>query len=178
MKHILVAVDEDPFAEHVVLEAGRIAQKVGAPVCHVMPEHVYRDIVHSQVVDRPTPSMAYTVSMDFYFRSREAWETNLGDRYRFTIEQAIRQAEEAAETAAQPLKQMEVDYDAVGLVGQPAQELVALARKLGSGLIVIGFEALHGLGKLRALGSTARAVLEHAPCPVLTVPLNHATAET
>jgi nucleotide-binding universal stress UspA family protein len=88
------------------------------------------------------------------------------------------QAKEAAEMAAIPLDKMGLKYETVGLVGQPAQELVACARKLESELIVIGFEALHGLEKLRALGSVARALLEHAPCLVLTVPLDHATTNT
>jgi nucleotide-binding universal stress UspA family protein len=178
MRHILVAIDEDPFAEHVILAAGQLAKVTQASitVCHVMPEYIYRDIVHQQRGERENISSTYSASFDFYFRTQQALDDAYRENTLFTIDQAMAQAKEAAEMAAIPLDKMGIKYETTGLVGQPSQELVACAHRLDADLIVIGFEALHGLQKLRALGSVARALLEHAPCLVLTVPLDHATS--
>ncbi len=53
-------------------------------------------------------------------------------------------------------------------IGYPADEIVAAAEELGSGLIVIGTHGRSGLKRL-ILGSVAEDVLRRAPCPVLTV---------
>lgn len=57
--------------------------------------------------------------------------------------------------------------DAWMVWGNPQQEIVALANKLGVDLIVLGSHGRHGLALL--LGSTANAVLHHAECDVLAV---------
>jgi nucleotide-binding universal stress UspA family protein len=53
-------------------------------------------------------------------------------------------------------------------VGQPAQEIVALAGRDAFDLVVIGTHGRTGLGHL-LLGSVAEEVVRRAPCPVLTV---------
>jgi nucleotide-binding universal stress UspA family protein len=53
-------------------------------------------------------------------------------------------------------------------VGDPAAEIVALAREAKADLIVMGTHGRAGVGRL-LLGSVAEAVLRHAPCPVLTL---------
>jgi nucleotide-binding universal stress UspA family protein len=52
--------------------------------------------------------------------------------------------------------------------GDPAHQIVAVARERGAGLIVIGSRGQTGLRRL-ILGSVARNVLLHAPCSVLVV---------
>lgn len=52
--------------------------------------------------------------------------------------------------------------------GDPAHEIVAVARERGAGLIVVGSRGQTGLRRL-ILGSVARNVLLHAPCSVLIV---------
>lgn len=51
----------------------------------------------------------------------------------------------------------------------PADVLVAVAREVDASLIVLGLHQRSWLAK-RVLGSTARAVVLAAPCPVLIVP--------
>jgi nucleotide-binding universal stress UspA family protein len=53
--------------------------------------------------------------------------------------------------------------------GNPVDTLLAIARDMNAGLIVVG---RHGSGQRRALllGSTAHQVAERAECPVLIVP--------
>jgi nucleotide-binding universal stress UspA family protein len=52
--------------------------------------------------------------------------------------------------------------------GDPAAEIVRLAREAHCDLIVMGTHGRRGLSRL-LMGSVAEAVLRKAPCPVLTV---------
>lgn len=56
------------------------------------------------------------------------------------------------------------------LEGAPYVQIARYAADASIDLIVIGTHA-HGVVKRIFLGSTSKAVLEHAPCPVLMVPL-------
>jgi len=53
--------------------------------------------------------------------------------------------------------------------GQPGAGVRASAREWGAGMIVIGICGRCGLIRL-LMGSTAEAVVRHAPCPVLVIP--------
>lgn len=53
-------------------------------------------------------------------------------------------------------------------VGEPAHELVRLARDEDADLVVLGTHGRSGVTRL-VLGSVAERVLRHAPCPVLVV---------
>lgn len=54
------------------------------------------------------------------------------------------------------------------LVGRPAEEIVAYAKKHGAALIVMTTHGYSGV-KHVLLGSTTEAVLRHASCPVLSI---------
>jgi len=53
------------------------------------------------------------------------------------------------------------------LPGAPRQEIVRFAKEQAVDLIIIGSHGRHGLDRL--LGSTARSILNDAPCDVLAV---------
>ena len=59
-------------------------------------------------------------------------------------------------------------------VGAPADEIVLQAHDQGSRLIVMSSRCVRDAER-GALGSVARAVLRHAPCPVVIVPHGHAS---
>jgi universal stress protein A len=59
------------------------------------------------------------------------------------------------------------DSDCHVLVGSPKTEIVRIAEDNGVDLILVGSHGRHGLALL--LGSTANAVLHHAPCDVIAV---------
>ena len=86
----------------------------------------------------------------------------------------MKTAQSVANTLAKQLEEEDVGYETRGLVGDPADQIILLAQRIDADMIVMGFEALHGLGKLRALGSVSRAVMEKTTCPVLTVPVSAA----
>lgn len=53
--------------------------------------------------------------------------------------------------------------------GNVANEILNFAKKKRISVIVIGSHGLHGIGKLKTLGSVSRKVSEEAKCPVLLV---------
>jgi nucleotide-binding universal stress UspA family protein len=144
MDRILVAVDEDTLAEKVAATAAALARQLGAAaiICHVMPEEQYRKIEDQQLRDEQV----------------------------YSVSHAEADAQTIAEAAAKHLHDAGIEYEVVGIVGEPAATIVSLAQEKDADLIVMGFEGLHGLGRLRALGSVSRAVMEETKRPVLIVP--------
>ena len=61
-----------------------------------------------------------------------------------------------------------LDVEELVAHGEPAAEIVRVARERGVGLIVISSHGRTGLGRI-LFGSTAEAVVRHAHCPVLVV---------
>lgn len=53
--------------------------------------------------------------------------------------------------------------------GEISSKILDFATKKRISLIVIGSHGLHGIGKLKTLGSVSRRVSENAKCPVLIV---------
>jgi len=146
MERFLVAVDEDQQAPRVIEMAGRLAQASGAAltVCHVMPEERYR--------------------------RAEAQQEKQHVAIPFSISAAELQAQELASGYARELHGYGVPFDVIGRVGDPAPTIVALARELDADLIILGFEGLTGIERIRALGSVSRAVMETTRRPVMVVP--------
>jgi nucleotide-binding universal stress UspA family protein len=75
--------------------------------------------------------------------------------------------------AKESLDQIEAPAEGVQLErrleeGDPAAEIVRVAKEIGADLIVMGTHGRTGLGRL-LMGSVAERVLRQAPCPVLTV---------
>lgn len=146
MERFLVAVDEDQQAPRVIEMAGRLAQASGAAltVCHVMSDDRYRRV--------------------------EAQQEKQHVAMPFSISAAELQAQELAAGYARALQSTGVPFTAIGRVGDPAPTIVALARELDADLIILGFEGLTGLERIRALGSVSRAVMEQTRRPVMVVP--------
>lgn len=55
-----------------------------------------------------------------------------------------------------------------GAIGRPADEIVALAQRLGASLVVVGTHGRRGVRRVM-LGSVAEEVMRASPCEVLTV---------
>ena len=53
--------------------------------------------------------------------------------------------------------------------GDAASKILDFAKKKKISLIIIGSHGLHGMGKLKTLGSVSRRVSENAKCPVLII---------
>ncbi|MEM1243208.1 MAG: universal stress protein [Pseudomonadota bacterium] len=84
----------------------------------------------------------------------------------FEIEESIRN--EATETIQSLIDKHAIkDVDVIIEPGSPKMLIIDKAKELNADLIVLGSHGRHGLSLL--LGSTANAVLHHAPCDVLAV---------
>ena len=62
-----------------------------------------------------------------------------------------------------------IKADSKVVSGNIAEEILKYAKQKKITLIVIGSQGLHGIKKIKALGSTSRKVSEFASCPVLIV---------
>jgi nucleotide-binding universal stress UspA family protein len=74
----------------------------------------------------------------------------------------------SCESVAEAMREAGVDASVQVRNGDPAHEIVAAARAIGAGLVVVGTRGETGLRRL-ILGSVARNVLLSAPCSVLLV---------
>jgi nucleotide-binding universal stress UspA family protein len=69
---------------------------------------------------------------------------------------------------AQPLQREGLSIETVSREGDPAHVIAEEAERRGADLIAMGTRGQSGLRHL-FLGSTAERVVEHAPCPVMTI---------
>jgi len=99
--------------------------------------------------------------------------------------QARKLAEERLSEQTSQARECGVEATAHVRVGNAADEILAMARDLGTGLIIVGTHGRTGLAHV-FLGSTAEKVVRLAQCPVfvvkehfpaLTKPEVHATAQ-
>lgn len=92
--------------------------------------------------------------------------------YRALIEEhrvaARRQLEEQVERVAAIGGSVAQAHLEMGQIGRPDEGIVAVADKIGAGLIVMGSRGLGGLKRV-LLGSVSESVVRHAHCPVMVV---------
>jgi len=88
------------------------------------------------------------------------------DAYALSADAEKAEIESACADAAQRLRAAGLDAQPEVRTGDPAHEIIAVARARGAGIIVVGTRGQTGLRRL-ILGSVARNVLFHAPCSVL-----------
>jgi universal stress protein A len=142
MKRIVVATDFSELSDEAIETAVALARESGATLDLV---HVATEIVYAV----PPPMDVLSVPVDMTAVVRAA---------------ATRLA--AEETRVRGLG---VVCEGNVLVGRAETEIVDHADKTHSDLIVLGTHGRRGLGHV-LLGSVAEKVVQHAHCPVLTVP--------
>lgn len=93
-----------------------------------------------------------------------------GDLQRRLIRSAKIQAERLEQSQVSYCKSKGVKaYYKIIVDGNIAEEILKIAKKKTIDLIVIGSQGLHGISKIKSLGSVSRKVSELASCPVLIV---------
>jgi len=70
----------------------------------------------------------------------------------------------------QRVRKQNVSVEEIFGTGNPAEFILSKAKERKDSMIVIGVHGLHNIGRLRALGSTSRRVIENSPIPVVAVP--------
>lgn len=141
---ILLATDGSEEAELAARIATDLAKSTGSEL-HVAAVFPESDYVHPYYEVR-FPEAAEQLRQEAREGIRKVLE-----------EQATRIRETGGEVAEAHLR-----------VGEPDQEIVALAEELESSLIVIGSRGLGGIRRA-LMGSVSDSVVRHAHCPVMVV---------
>lgn len=139
---ILVATDGSPSSAHAVQEAADLAHETNSElhVAHVMPVSTLYS----------SADMVLAAGIPLYDESRKKAERVLNE----DVERVKEAGGMAAETHL--------------LEGKPDAEVVALAEKIGAGLIVVGSRGLGALART-LVGSTSTSIVRHAHCPVMVI---------
>ncbi len=142
MKPILVAVDEHAHAEQIVDSAIRLAKALSAKIF-----------------------LIYVVA-----------KKSVPDSYRDEHGDALPEhfAEDEFHRTAGPLieriEKAGVKYEGITAYGDPVKEILKAAKSKDVSYIVLGTRELRGLGRLRAISSVSRNVIEKSTIPVVAVP--------
>ena len=68
------------------------------------------------------------------------------------------------------LAEAKISCETLVETGNPAERILEIAKTEKPLLIILGLRGLHGVARIRSLGSVARRVIENSECPVLVVP--------
>jgi nucleotide-binding universal stress UspA family protein len=86
------------------------------------------------------------------------------------FERVLSDTAEKLERIVDEVRKAGVACTSASELGRSHTAIVEQARRSGAGLIVMGSHGRHGLSHA-LLGSVAERVVEHAPCPVLVIPV-------
>lgn len=93
-----------------------------------------------------------------------------GELQRRLIKSAKQEAEKLEKAQISYCKSKGVKaYYKIIIDGNTAEEILRVAKKTSVDLIVIGSQGLHGISRIKSLGSVSRKVAEFSYCPVLIV---------
>jgi nucleotide-binding universal stress UspA family protein len=150
-QRILVPFDGSKFSKNALNEAIKIAQMTDGVI------YLCTIISMGNIV--PPGSLLGLVK-----------SASTGDLQRRLIRSAKIQAERLEQSQVSYCKSKGVKaYYKIIVNGNIAEEILKVAKKKTIDLIVIGSQGLHGIGKIKSLGSVSRKVSELASCPVLIV---------
>jgi nucleotide-binding universal stress UspA family protein len=150
-QRILVPFDGSKFSKNALNEAIKIAQMTDGVI------YLCTIISMGNIV--PPGSLLGLVK-----------SASTGNLQRRLIRSAKIQAERLEQSQVSYCKSKGVKaYYKIIVNGNIAEEILKVAKKKTIDLIVIGSQGLHGIGKIKSLGSVSRKVSELASCPVLIV---------
>jgi nucleotide-binding universal stress UspA family protein len=147
MERILVAVDGSRHSDRVVDFASDLAKTLSAEIVliyvmrHPDVPEDYVDYVKREALKNPVASYSNTIA--------EQIIAKLGER----------------------IRKKGITFEGIYHLGNPAEKIIETAESKKVRLIVLGVVGLHSVGRLKALGSVSRRVIENSPVPVLVVPL-------
>jgi nucleotide-binding universal stress UspA family protein len=154
-EHVVAAVDESPFAEHVLRVAGRLARlhEIPLTILHVLSPvaGAYQRVIRTakQVVgggtDRPSRSSLSPAVPPAVSPRKTRWLLELGRAHDVV-------GRDSTEVA----------------MGDPTREITNTATERDAALIVVGARGSDQAPE-RSLGSVARELLTRAPVPVLAI---------
>ena len=141
MKQILVAVDEHPHAEQIVDSAIELARSMSARILLMY-------VVEGSVPENYRDEHGDALPEHYY---RDEFERSIGPLVKMIEKAGLR-------------------CEGIPSSGDPVKEILKMASSRNVSYIVMGTRELRGLGRLRAIGSVSRNVIEKSAIPVLAVP--------
>jgi len=150
IKQILVPTDGSKFARKALLHAIKIAKSFGSRI------HV---ITVVDTADFPPGMLLALLKKD------KRLEESIAE-FMVAAKTQVRR-DLLAEVAICKSRGVDATYDIIS--GKPVEMILKFARGRKIDLIVIGSQGLHGMNKLKVLGSVSRKVSELAPCAVMIV---------
>jgi nucleotide-binding universal stress UspA family protein len=150
-QRILVPFDGSSYSKKALVQAAQIAKSSGAII-------YLCTIVTTQNVVPPGALLGLVK------------EASRGTLQKRLITSARIQAEKQHAEQMKYCKKLGVRaFSKILVSGNIAQEILSMARKKSADLIVVGSQGLHGMAKIKSLGSVSRKISENASCPVLIV---------
>jgi nucleotide-binding universal stress UspA family protein len=89
-----------------------------------------------------------------------------------THKAAVAIAESITSDLAKRIEDKGIAHEVVLESGHPAEKIVSTVTERKCDMIVIGLKGLHGVDRIRSVGSVSRRVLESSPCPVAVVSID------
>jgi nucleotide-binding universal stress UspA family protein len=158
---ILVAIDGSKHSEKVVDFAADAAKSMSAKIVlvYVVPnlnvppdyggtERHYPYLLPPGATKEVSPEEAVELPGDFF---KEV-------------------SEKVFEAMGKIIHRKDVEYEGVYGFDNPTSFILSTAKSRKVSMIVVGVHGLHAVGRIRALGSVARRVIENADVPVMVVP--------
>jgi nucleotide-binding universal stress UspA family protein len=143
-REVLVAVDASERSQKLVSFASVLAKDLGADV----------HLVYVSAVE-PIPAEFKTYA-DQENVDRQGYNEAVGQAVLAKLEETARRADVECVT--------DLEH------GNPAEAVVKYGADPRVMLVVVGLRGLHGVGRIRSLGSVARRVVENSSVPVVVVP--------
>jgi len=146
-KNIIIAIDLSPKAKIAAQKAVQIAHQFNSKITVLN--------VHDEFMDKDEMEML-RVSVD-----------EIQEKFR---EIAV-EAKNEIKSMLSDLHANDIEVKVILREGTPSKEILSLARKINSDLIVMGTNGKDNLSDY-FLGTTAENVISKADCPVLVVPMS------
>ncbi len=142
MKPILVAVDEHPHADQIVDSAIELAEGMSAKIILIYV------VDKSSVPDKYRDEHGDALPEHYY-----------EDEFKRTVGPLLKRIDKAG-----------IKFEGIAAAGDAETEILKVAKSKDVSYIVMGTRGLRRLGRLRALGSVSRNVIEKSTVPVVAVP--------
>ena len=143
-KRILLAYDGSESGQKALLD------------CHDIAQWSRSELFLIAVM--PLSTIYVGVEGGFYDSGHEERDQREQQKYKDILEDGLRRLSNSGSTTRGEV-----------VVGEAVDEITKYARKIDADLIVVGHRHLDGWAARWWRGSTARSLIEHAPCSVLVV---------
>lgn len=167
---ILAAVDGERVPSEPVEVAHELARDLGEElaVLHVMPEETFESIRDSEAGTNTLLEGLVGPTISSHDDAGERGDETAREGEPYNAEFAERDAGKIARSVVEGTIEGAADVEYLGHVGDPTEQILNVADRLGARFLVIGGRKRTPVGKA-VFGSTTQSILLNAELPVVTV---------